>query len=67
VDAHDRHVAIDYGHLAMHIAALIFAVFFAVLVLYVALAPVKATAFDADGTRCYHRAISMTCIQTARP
>lgn len=65
MDARDRHQALDYGHLAMHIAAVCAVVLLAVLVIWLIVAPVKAVPFDADGTRCYARALTMTCIQTA--
>lgn len=61
------HTAVDTGSFMRGIAALIFAIAFTGLVLWVALASPKATAFDADGVRCYHRAITLSCIQTARP
>lgn len=60
----DRHEALDYGHLAMHIAGVFFVVLLAVLVIWLIIAPVKAVPFDADGVRCFARAVNMDCIQT---
>jgi uncharacterized membrane protein YkgB len=64
MDARDRHVALDYGHLAMHIAAICAVVLMGVLVIWLIIAPVKAVPFDADGVRCFARALTMDCIQT---
>jgi uncharacterized membrane protein YkgB len=67
MDTHERHVAHDYSHIAYHIAAAIAVIFFAVLVVYILTGQVKATPFDADGVRCYSRALTMTCVKTANP
>lgn len=48
------------GALLMGLAALL-------LVLWLALASVRATPFDADGVRCYARAAFVTCLKTANP
>lgn len=36
-------------------------------VFWLLLAPLTATPFDADGVRCYHRAVQVACLKTAEP
>lgn len=48
-------------------AALIVAVVLCVGLLWLIVAAPKATAFDADGVRCYRAAFEMSCIKTAEP
>jgi hypothetical protein len=48
-------------------AALLLALLFALFVLWLILSTPRATAFDADGVRCYRAAGEMTCIKTAEP
>lgn len=67
VDVHDRrsqkylgYLLAGAGQLLVGIAALLF-------VLWMMLAQPKATAFDADGVRCYRAAESMSCIKTDNP
>jgi hypothetical protein len=67
MDTRERHVAYDYSHIAAHIAMVLAIVIATAFLLWLALAPVKATAFDADGVRCYSRAFSMECLKTANP
>lgn len=55
------------GGLLVGIAALLAAFVLIAMALYLMLAPVHATPWDADGVRCYHRATALECIQTARP
>lgn len=55
-----HHWLVGVGMLLLGIAALVF-------VLWLALADVKATPFDADGVRCYKSAQTMACIKTAEP
>lgn len=67
MDTRDRHAAIDYGRIAAHIAMVLAIVIAAAFLLWLALAPVNATEFNADGVRCYHRAFAMECLKTANP
>ena len=55
------------GRLLQGIGALVFAVAALLFVLWLMLASVKATAFDADGVRCYKSASELSCIKTAEP
>lgn len=48
-------------------ASLIFALAMLLYLLWLMLAPVRATAFDADGVRCYSRAVQVSCLKTAEP
>jgi hypothetical protein len=61
MDTRDRHVAIDYGRLAMHIAAIFFVVFFAVLVIWLVVSKPNAKLFEADNTVCYSQPFAMHC------
>jgi hypothetical protein len=49
------------------LAAFIVAVAVLVYILWLIFASVTATGFDADGVRCYHRALQIACIKTANP
>jgi hypothetical protein len=62
MDARDRHAAIDYGHLAMHIAGAIFVVFFAVFVLWCVMSKPNAKLFEDTNTVCYSQPLQMTCL-----
>jgi hypothetical protein len=55
------------GRLLQGIGALVFAITALLFVLWLMLASVKATAFDADGVRCYKSASELSCIKTANP
>jgi len=57
----------DLAALLAGAAALIVALAFLVWVLWQVGASVKATAFDADGVRCYRAAFEMACLKTAEP
>jgi hypothetical protein len=63
----DRHEAIDYSRLAAHIAWVLTVIAVIAFMIWMATAPVKATAFDADGVRCYSRALAVNCLKTANP
>jgi hypothetical protein len=66
-EAVERHATLDYSHLATHIAWALVAIMAIVFLIWLIMAPVKATAFDADGVRCYNRALQVVCIKTANP
>jgi len=55
------------GRLLQGIGALVFAVAALLFVLWLMLSSVRATAFDADGVRCYRAAHELSCIKTANP
>lgn len=57
----DRHEALDYGHLAIHIAGVFFVVFFAVLVIWLVASKPNAKLFEADNTVCYSQPFAMQC------
>ena len=70
VETHETHthaVKRDLAALLVGAAALIVALAFLVWVLWQVGASVKATAFDADGVRCYRAAFEMACLKTAEP
>jgi hypothetical protein len=79
MSVHDPHVAVVYepigkaarlaslGAVLLGAAALVFALAVLLYVFWLLLAPLTATAFDADGVRCYHRAVQIACLKTANP
>ena len=60
-----KHVGL--GALLAGIAALIFALTVLIYVVWLIGSLPKATGFDADGVRCYHRAVQIACLKTANP
>jgi hypothetical protein len=79
MSVHDPHVAVIYepigraarlasiGAVLLGAAALVLAVAVLLYVFWLLLAGTTATAFDADGVRCYHRAVQLACLKTASP
>ena len=66
--SHERsHQQAAIAALLLGAAALIFALSVLLYVLWLLLAPLVATPFDADGVRCYHRAVQVACLKTAEP
>ena len=66
--AHERaHKQAGLAGLLLGVAALIFALAVLLYVLWLMLASVQATGFDADGVRCYGKASQLVCIKTANP
>ena len=63
MDEHDRQVAIDWARVALGMGVLLLAVVAFIFMVYLIIAPVKAIPFDADGVRCYSRALQTTCLQ----
>jgi hypothetical protein len=57
----------DVAALLVGVAALIAAITVLVYVVWVVGASVRATPFDADGVRCYSRAVETVCLKTAEP
>ena len=63
MDTRDRHAALDYGHLAMHVAALIFAIFFAVLVCWLVLSKPNSKLYEADNVVCVSQPLALQCFR----
>jgi hypothetical protein len=63
LDEHDRHVAVDWAKVALGMGVLLLGVCALFFCIYLVIAPVKAIPFDADGVRCYSRALQTTCLQ----
>lgn len=63
MDDRSRHAAIDYGHLAMHLAALIFAVFFAVLVCWMVVSKQDSKLYESDNVVCVSQPFSLQCFE----
>jgi flagellar biogenesis protein FliO len=61
MDAPERHRAIDYSHLAAHVAALIFVIFFAVLVVWLVASKPNAKLFEDTNYVCYSQPLQMEC------
>lgn len=55
------------GVLLWGVAALILAIAVLLAVLWLMLSSTTATGFDADGVRCYGKALALTCLKTANP
>lgn len=66
-DHEKAHTNVGLGALLAGLAALIFAVAVLLLVLWLILAGTTATPFDADGVRCYGKALQLSCLKTANP
>lgn len=49
------------------VAAVVFSLAVLLYVLWLIVAAVKATPFDADGVRCYTKADQTVCLKTAEP
>lgn len=63
MDAHERRHALDYGHLAMHVACLIFAIFFAVLVCWLVISKQDSKLYQDDNVVCVSQPLQLTCYQ----
>lgn len=61
MDPSDRHTALDYSHLALHLAGLVFAVFFAVLVCWLVISKQDSKLYEADGVVCASQPFAMQC------
>jgi hypothetical protein len=64
MDTRDRHVALDYGHLALHLAGVLLVIAVWVVVIWLIVAPVKTLVYDQDGVVCWARASSLVCLPT---
>jgi len=66
--AHERsHQQVAIAALLLGVAALIFSLAVLLLALWLMLASTIAVPFDADGVRCYGKALQLSCIKTAEP
>ena len=61
MDEHDRHKALDYGHLAMHIAAIFFVIFVGVFVIWLVASKPNSKLFQDDNVICYSQPFAMDC------
>jgi hypothetical protein len=64
MDTRDRHVALDYGHLALHIAGVLLVIAVWVVVIWLLVAPVKDKVYESTGETCHWRTVDMTCAPT---
>ena len=66
---YDHHVAktLATAAVAAGIGALLFGLAVLVYVIWLLVASVGASPFDADGVSCYHRGPELACIKTANP
>lgn len=67
LDAHDRAVGRDISKFVIAASAALVAIAILIFVIWLAFSTVKATGFDADGVRCYAKAMEMACLKTANP
>lgn len=63
MDARDRGVALDYGHLAMHLACLIFAIFFAALVIWLVVSKQDSKLYESDNVVCVSQPFALQCFE----
>jgi hypothetical protein len=61
MDAHERRHALDYSHLAFHIACALFVILFGVLVFWLVLSKPNAKLFEDTNTVCYSQPLQMAC------
>jgi hypothetical protein len=61
MDAHDRHVAIDFAKLVMAFAAIIVAVCMVVLTVWLVTAKQDSKLYEADSMVCASQPFSMQC------
>lgn len=63
MDARERHTALDYGHLALHIAGIFLVIAVWVFVIWMIVAKPNAKLFEADNTVCYSQPFAMQCVK----
>jgi hypothetical protein len=63
MDTRDRHVALDFSLFALHLGVLIFAIFFAALVIWLVASKPNAKLFEADGVVCFSQPLQMQCLK----
>ena len=59
----ERDAALDYSHLAMHIAAAIFVIFFAVLVIWLVVSKQDSKLYEADSVVCVSQPFALQCFE----
>lgn len=63
MDTHERHVGIDFARMAVGIAALIFAISFAVMVWWMVGSEQKTKLYEADNYVCSSQPFAMQCFE----
>lgn len=63
MDAHDRHVAVDYGRLMAGIGLLLFGIAFVILVCWLVLSKQDSKLYEADNVVCTSQPFAMTCYE----
>lgn len=63
MDAHERRHALDYGHLAAHIAGAVFVIFFAVFVLWMVLSKQDSKLYQDDNVVCVSQPFALSCFE----
>ena len=63
MEAHDRHVAVDYAKVAIAFAAVLFAVMFTVLVLWLVMAQQNSKLYEADNMVCVSQPFAVQCFK----
>lgn len=66
-DLHRHAARRDAAALLAGAAALVFALAVLLYIVWLIGASVQATPFDADGVRCYTKAMQTACLKTAEP
>lgn len=61
MDAHERHEALDYSRLGLHIALAFAVIFFGVWVFWQVLSKPNAKLFEDTNTVCYSQPYAMAC------
>jgi hypothetical protein len=63
MDTHERHVAIDYGHLAMHIGFILFVILFGVFVFWCVLSKQDSKLYQDDNVVCVSQPFQLQCFE----
>lgn len=63
MDAHDRHVGVDYSHMMLGIAAIVIAISFAVLVCWLALSKQDSKLYMEDNVVCVSQPGALSCFE----
>lgn len=61
MDPRERHVALDYSHLALHIAGVFLVIFVGVVVFWLVLSKPNAKLFEDTNMVCYSQPGAMDC------
>lgn len=60
---YDRHVALDYGRMALYLATLIFSIFFAVLVIWLVASKQDSKLYLDDNVVCVSQPGALSCFE----